>query len=144
MNKIQYLHLIDLAEKITGPIMRKKVGILGLSFKPQTDDTRESPALRIISYLVSQGCEIKAYCPQGMHMAKETLEGQRITEVQYQTNAQACTEDVDLVLVPTDWPEFTDVIKNTTVPTFIGHRSMMDPAQYPHVYALGFPKSVAK
>ncbi len=144
MNKIQYLHLIDLAEKVTGPIMRKKVGILGLSFKPQTDDTRESPALRIISYLVSQGCEIKAYCPQGMHMAKETLEAQRITEVQYQENAQACTEGVDLVLVPTDWSEFKDVIKNTSVPTFIGHRSMMDPAQYPHVYALGFPKSVEK
>ncbi|MHA1620458.1 MAG: hypothetical protein ACTSVZ_14370, partial [Promethearchaeota archaeon] len=91
-----------------------------------------------------QGCEIKAYCPQGMHMAKETLEAQRITEVQYQENAQACTEGVDLVLVPTDWAEFKEVIIGTTVPTFIGHRSMMDPAQYPHVYALGYPKLVEK
>jgi UDPglucose 6-dehydrogenase len=140
INKIQYLHLIDLAEKITGPIMRKKVGVLGLSFKPQTDDTRESPALRLISYLISQGCQIKAYCPQGMPMARKWFEAHRITEVQYQTSAEACTKDVDLVLVPTDWPEFKKVIANTAIPTFIGHRTLMDPGEYPHVYALGYPK----
>lgn len=140
LNQIQYLKLIDLAERVTGPIIRKKVGILGLSFKPNTDDTRESPALRIISFLVSQGCEIKAYCPQGMHMAKEWLETHRITEVQFQTDAKSCTEDVDIVLVPTDWAEFKDVITNISIPTFIGHRSFLNPAEYPHIYALGYPK----
>ncbi|MCF2141541.1 MAG: UDP-glucose/GDP-mannose dehydrogenase family protein [Candidatus Lokiarchaeota archaeon] len=139
-NHNQYLKLIDLAEKVVGPIRRKKVGILGLSFKPSTDDTRESPALRIIAFLVSRGCEIKAYCPQGIPMAKKWLESNRITEIQYQSDGKSCVEDVDLVIVPTDWPEFKEIIAQTTVPTFIGHRSLMDPAKYAHVYALGYPK----
>lgn len=140
VNHTQYLHLIDLAQEKMGSIARRKVGILGLSFKPDTDDTRESPALRIISYLVSQGCEIKAYCPQGMEMAKEMLEAKRITEVTYKNSAEECITGAELVLVPTDWAEFKEIIPKITVPTFIGHRSLVNPDDYAHVYALGYPK----
>ncbi|MHA1746525.1 MAG: nucleotide sugar dehydrogenase, partial [Promethearchaeota archaeon] len=142
VNQKQYLHLIDLVQKQMGPVLRRKVGILGLSFKPDTDDTRESPALRIISFLVSQGCDIKAYCPQGMKMAKHTLESQRITEVTYCQSAEEVISDVDFVLIPTDWAEFKEIIPKISVPTFIGHRSLVDPDQYSHVYALGHTKSL--
>ncbi len=138
-NHNQYLRLIDLAQRKMGDLTRKSVGILGLSFKPNTDDTRESPALRVIAYLISQGCNVKAYCPQGIPMAKEMLEAQRITEVDYKTEAMEAIADVDLVLIPTDWAEFKDIIPKITVPTFIGHRSLVDPGKYPNVYALGFP-----
>jgi UDPglucose 6-dehydrogenase len=139
-NQNQYLHLIDLAIRVVGDITRKKVGILGLSFKPDTDDTRESPALRIISYLVSRGCEIKAFCPQGNEMAKEMLEAQRVVEVKYLNSAEEAINGVDIVFVPTDWAEFKEIVPKISVPTFIGHRSLVDPGQYEHVYALGYPK----
>lgn len=140
INRNQYLKMVDLAEKVVGPLRRKKVGVLGLSFKPNTDDTRESPALRLISFLISRGCEVKAYCPQGIPMAKKWFEANRITEVDYQNDAKGAAEGVDVIMVPTDWPEFKEVIASTSTPTIIGHRTLMDPAKYPHVYALGYPK----
>ncbi len=140
VNNQQYLQLIDLARAKFGSIDRKKVGILGLSFKPDTDDTRESPALKIIAYLVSQGCEIKVFCPQGMKMAKEWLEANHITNIQYCPSMEKCVTGVDFVLIPTDWAVFRSLLPKITVPTFIAHRDFVDPAQYPNVYVLGFPK----
>ena len=72
-------------------------------------------------------------------MARETLESQRITEVTYCQSADEAIADVDFVLIPTDWAEFREIIPKITVPTFIGHRSLVDPDQYSHVYALGYP-----
>jgi len=140
VNNKQYLHLIDLAKSKIGSISRRKVGILGLSFKPNTDDTRESPALKIISYLVSQGCEIKAFCPQGIEMAEKTLTDNRITDIKYAKSAEECVQDVEFVLIPTDWPEFRDILPKITVPTFVGHRSFVNPDDYANVFSLGYPK----
>ncbi len=140
INHNQYLHLIDLAKSIIGPISRKHVAILGLSFKPDTDDTRESPALKIIAYLVSQGCQINAYCPKGMEMAKKMLKDMKINEVKYFQSAEKCIEGVDLILVPTDWDEFKKTIVINNIPTFIAHRSFINPDNYPHIYSLGHPK----
>lgn len=140
INHNQYLRMIDLARSKVGDLTRRKVGILGLSFKPNTDDTRESPALRIIAYLISQGCEVKAFCPKGIPMAKEMLAEKRITEVTYKSSAEEVIQDVDVVLIPTDWAEFKEIIPKIQVPTIIGHRSLVDPGKYPHVFALGYPK----
>ncbi|MHA1718512.1 MAG: UDP-glucose dehydrogenase family protein [Promethearchaeota archaeon] len=140
VNNKQYLSLIDLAKSKIGEISRRKVGVLGLSFKPNTDDTRESPALKIISYLVSQGCEINAYCPQGIRLAKEWLIKNRISDINYTGSAEECVKNVEFVLIPTDWDEFRDILPKITVPTFIGHRSFVNPNDYPNVYSLGFPK----
>ncbi len=65
VNSNQYLHLVQLAERIIGKLDGKRFGVLGLSFKPNTDDTRESPALQLINYLVVRGCEVKAFAPKG-------------------------------------------------------------------------------
>jgi UDPglucose 6-dehydrogenase len=140
VNSNQYLRLVQLAERKVGPLNGKKVGVLGLSFKPNTDDTRESPALRLINFLVVQGCaQIKAFCPQGMKMAREWLERNRIT-IDYCDSAEECVSDVDVVFVPTDWAEFKPVVAAITTPTFVGHRDFIEPKDYDHVYALGYPK----
>lgn len=139
VNSRQYLQLIKLAEKICGILDGKRVGILGLSFKPDTDDTRESPALKLISYLDVRGCHIKAYCPQGMIMAKEWLEKNRIN-ITYAKSAKTCVQDVDLVFVPTDWKEFVPIITAMKIPTFVGHRDLIEPSNYPHIYTIGYPK----
>jgi len=138
VNASQYLRMTQLAERVFGKLDGKRVGVLGLSFKPNTDDTRESPALRLINYLVARGCEIKAFCPQGMRMAREWLEANHISII-YAESMEDCVAEVDLVFVPTDWPEFKTIIPIITVPTFIGHRDLIDPSLYPHVYTLGFP-----
>ncbi|MHA1585111.1 MAG: UDP-glucose dehydrogenase family protein [Promethearchaeota archaeon] len=140
VNQTQYLHLVDLTQEISGPIDRKKVAVLGLSFKPNTDDTRESPSLRLISFLVSRGCDIKAYCPEGMKMAKQMLEAVRVNEVNYSKSIEEAIEDAEIVLIPTGWDDFKEFIPKIKVPTFIGHRHFVDPTKYPNVYALGFPK----
>jgi UDPglucose 6-dehydrogenase len=139
VNKRQYLKLIELAQKVIGPLQGKRVGVLGLSFKPDTDDTRESPALSIINLLDSLGCQIQVYCPQGMHMAKEWLQANRI-EVTYCVSATEAASNVDLVFIPTDWAEFREILSTITVPVFVGHRDFINPQKYPHVYSLGYPK----
>jgi UDPglucose 6-dehydrogenase len=137
-NKIQYIRLLDLAKKEMGALSQKKVGILGLSFKPNTDDTRESPALKLIAYLVSIGCNIQAYCPQGIKMAKKWLDANRI-EISYSNSSEECIKGVEFVMIPTDWAEFREIIPKITVPTFIGHRTLVDPTKYDHVQCLGYP-----
>jgi len=139
VNNHQYLKLIVLAEKKIGNLKNKSIGVLGLSFKPNTDDTRESPALRLINYLDSLGCQIKVYCPEGIPMGKKWLEQHGI-KVDYAVNAEECVKNVDLVFVPTDWPEFKDTIIRLSIPVFVGHRDLIDPSKYAHIYALGYPK----
>lgn len=139
MNNRQYLRMIDIAEQIVGKIDGKKVAVLGLAFKPDTDDTRESPALKLINYLDSRGCSITAYCPQGMRMGKEWLDKNRIT-IKYAKSKEECVEGAEIVFVPTDWPEFKPLITQLTVPTIVGHRDFVDPKDYPHIYCIGYKK----
>ncbi len=85
-----------------GDIKGKTIAIWGLSFKPQTDDMREAPALVIIKKLLNAGAKVKAYDPVAMKEARHTL-GDSITyaEEQYETLI-----DADCLLLVTEWPEF--------------------------------------
>ena len=138
-NSIQYLQLINLAQSVVGTIKGKKIAVLGLSFKPNTDDVRESPSLKIISYLSTQGCTIQTYCPKGMPEAKHWLKKNRITDITYTTSIDECVAGVDLIIIPTDWKEFKQIIGKTDQPIFIGHRSFVEPEEFNNVYALGYP-----
>ena len=77
-NERQRDAMIPKIEKLVGDLAGKRIGILGLSFKPETDDMRESPAMDIIRTLVDRGATVKAFDPVAMDEAKHCLNGYRI------------------------------------------------------------------
>jgi UDPglucose 6-dehydrogenase len=85
-----------------GSVRRKTIGVLGLTFKPETDDMRESPALPIISRLVGDGASIRAFDPQGMDQARTLLP----ESVAYCRDALDAAAGADVVILITEWNEF--------------------------------------
>lgn len=79
------------------------VGVLGLSFKPNTDDVRESPAVRLVEQLSAAGVATKAYDPVAMPNARQVLSNTLFCDSPYQV-----AEGVDAVIIATDWPEFRE------------------------------------
>jgi UDPglucose 6-dehydrogenase len=86
-----------------GKLKGKKVAVWGLSFKPNTDDIRESPALDIIRKLLDGGAAVAAYDPVAMDAAKEEL-----ASVDYADDPYAAAEGADALAVVTDWNEFKE------------------------------------
>ena len=108
-------------------IKDKTIGILGISFKPNTDDIRNAPSLEIIQALQSQGAKVKAYDPQGAAKAKEILKG-----VVFCSDSYAVSKGADCLLILTEWDEFKelDFIKIKKLmrhPLVIDGRNIYDP-----------------
>jgi UDPglucose 6-dehydrogenase len=78
------------------------VAVWGLSFKPKTDDMREAPSLDLLPLLVQHGCQVKAYDPEAMEVARKLIP----VEVQLTDSAIAAAQDADAVVVLTEWDEF--------------------------------------
>jgi UDPglucose 6-dehydrogenase len=85
----------------------KRLAALGLAFKGETDDIRDSPAIEVIKRLLDAGVIIKAYDPAAMDRAKEVL--QPSIKMQYAANIYEAAADADAVLILTDWKEFADI-----------------------------------
>ena len=85
-----------------GDIAGKTVAVLGLSFKPETDDMRDSPSLDILPVLVEAGAMVRAYDPKAMEEARTMLPGATI----FTDSAAACLEGADVAVVVTEWNEF--------------------------------------
>ena len=96
----------SMAQRVTaaadGDVSGKVVAILGLSFKPETDDMRDSPSLDIISALSEAGATIRAYDPKAMAEAQSMLPG----ETTFTTSAVECLTGADIAVVITEWNEF--------------------------------------
>lgn len=90
--------------KALGDIRGKTIGILGLAFKPNTDDMRDAPAIDIIELLQKDGAKIKAYDPEAIENSKKIL-----TDVQYAKNAYDALKDADALVVVTEWNEFKEL-----------------------------------
>jgi UDPglucose 6-dehydrogenase len=82
----------------------KKLGVLGLSFKGETDDIRDSPAIAIVRMLLAEGCSIKAFDPAAMTRAETAMPSS--SNLRYTSDAYAAATDVDALLILTDWEEF--------------------------------------
>lgn len=95
----------QMAEKIIaqcgGSVSGKKIAVLGLTFKPNTDDMRDSPSLDIIPHLQENGAQVSAYDPEGMVEAAELL-----SDVDYGENAYEIMKDADALVIVTEWNEF--------------------------------------
>lgn len=88
-----------------GYLVGKTIAVLGLSFKPDTDDMRDAPAIDIIQGLVEKGALIKAYCPEGMKEAKWRLE-QYQDSISYMSDEYEATRDADAMIIMTEWHQF--------------------------------------
>jgi UDPglucose 6-dehydrogenase len=86
---------------LDGNIAGKTIAVLGLTFKPNTDDMRESPSIPIVFSLLDKGAKIKAYDPQGMDEAKKVLSG-----IDYSASAYSCIDGADAAVIVTEWDEF--------------------------------------
>ncbi len=84
-----------------GDVKGKRIAILGLSFKPNTDDMRDSPSLQIIPYLQDEGAEIAAYDPVAMDEAKKHLEN-----IEWCENSYDAAKNADALVIITEWNEF--------------------------------------
>lgn len=107
----------------------KTIGILGLSFKPNTDDMREAPAIDIINALLIEGATVRVYDPQAMSLAKELFEGKII----YCDDPYAVAQDCDALVLVTEWDEFKNldlnrIFKLLHYPIFLDGRNVFDPA----------------
>ena len=83
----------------------KTIAILGLSFKPDTDDMREAPSIDIIKGLIEAGAKIQAYCPEGMREAKWRLEEYKESII-YCKDEYSAVNKVDAVVLMTEWHQF--------------------------------------
>jgi UDPglucose 6-dehydrogenase len=84
-----------------GSIRGARIAVLGLTFKADTDDMRESPAVAIITAMQDAGAKVRAYDPQGMDHARHIL-----PDVEYATDAYACADGASALVVLTEWNEF--------------------------------------
>jgi UDPglucose 6-dehydrogenase len=84
-----------------GNVRGKTVAVLGLTFKPNTDDMREAPSIAVVQALVDAGANIRAYDPQGMEAAAGLL-----PSIDYTSNAYEAAEGADCLVIVTEWNEF--------------------------------------
>lgn len=110
VNVYMMRHFVDkIIRHFKGKLTGKTIAVLGLAFKPNTDDMREAPSVEIIKELVSKGAKITAYDPVAMENAKVLLPA----KVEFAKNAYDASKGADAVAVVTEWNEFRqlDLVK---------------------------------
>jgi UDPglucose 6-dehydrogenase len=100
-NEHQRKAMLPKIEKLVGDLSGKSIGVLGLSFKPETDDMRESPAIDIIHSLISRGARVRAYDPVAMDEARDYIDG-----IEYATDEYDAIRDADALVIITEWNQF--------------------------------------
>jgi UDPglucose 6-dehydrogenase len=138
VNETQKARMVEKIKETLGGLKGKTVGILGLSFKPNTDDVRESSAIPIIQGLLAEGARVKAYDPAAMEEARAFL-----PKVEYGTDSYDVAKESDALVLVTEWNQFRRLdlerIKSVMkTPVFIDLRNVYDPDQ---MKALGFKYS---
>lgn len=131
VNETQPMRIIELAEKKTGGVSNKRIALLGLSFKPDTDDVRYTRALPIAEALVEKGAEVIAYDPKAIDNFK------RLTEkhITYANTAKEALRDADMCIIQSDWSEFKsltpqDFKELMKTPLIIDGRRTFDPRHF--------------
>jgi UDPglucose 6-dehydrogenase len=136
VNKHQRRSVIKRIEELLWNLNKKTVGVLGLSFKPGTDDLREAPSMEIIGMLQNEGVHVKVFDPVAMSKAKIALgKGVKFCKDAYET-----AKDSDCLLIVTEWNEFKEldfkkIKKLMRQPIIVDGRNIYDPKE---MKSLGF------
>ncbi len=120
--------MIPKIENLVGDLSGKKIGVLGLSFKPETDDMRESPAIEIIAGMIAKGASVKAFDPVAMEESKHFISG-----IEYATDEYDALAGADAMVIVTEWNQFRaldfDKVKSLlTSPKIADLRNIYEPS----------------
>jgi UDPglucose 6-dehydrogenase len=127
VNELQPARIVELLRKYISPFSGKQIAVVGLAFKPGTDDMRESPAIPIVNQLISEGALLKAYDPVARVEAQKLFGNHNII---YPESLEETVRDVEGILLLTRWEEFTilpDLVAKMEVqPIVIDGRRFLD------------------
>lgn len=130
VNKGQRQRMVEKIKKVMGGELNGKViGVLGLSFKPNTDDMRDAPSIDILQSLMKEGATVKAFDPVAMNEAKKVLGG-----VEFCDGPYPCAEGADALVIMTEWNQFRilDLQKlkhSMKAPVLIDLRNVYEPSK---------------
>jgi UDPglucose 6-dehydrogenase len=127
INRDQRLVAVEKVQECLGTLRGQVVGLLGLSFKPNTDDMREAPSIDIARGLAAKGAHVRAYDPAATERAKVLM-----PDIEYRTSAYAVARGADALVVVTEWNEFRQldlhrVKRSMRRPVVIDGRNIYDP-----------------
>lgn len=123
--------VIDLAvEALGGSVYRKRIAVLGVTFKPDSDDVRDSPALDVAVQLTGLGADVVATDPEGIANARA-----RHPQLEYVASTTEALQDADLVVLVTEWREYRDLdpaesASRVGSPVIIDGRNVLDPVAW--------------
>ena len=104
VNNEQVPRMVEKIDRATGGVKGKKLCVLGLAFKPNTSDTRDSPSVLLIAELVKRGARVCAYDPAAMEEARQTLR-----DIEYADDEYAAASGCDALILATEWNQFRNL-----------------------------------
>jgi UDPglucose 6-dehydrogenase len=119
---------LEKTRKALWVIKGKKIGVLGLAFKPDTDDIRFAPAIELVKRFVAEGASVSAYDPHAMDKARELL-----PKISFASDPYRAIKDADAIILATEWKVFRDldwerISKEVSRPLIIDARNFLNPA----------------
>jgi len=131
INHTQPLKAVEFCVQQLGSLKDKRIAVLGLAFKPDTDDMREARVVPIINQLLKEGAHVSAYDPVASQTAKSIFNG----KIHYASSALDCIKKADCAIIVTEWSEFKkltpeDYVENMKQPILVDGRRMYDPEKY--------------
>lgn len=107
VNELQKVSIVQKMKEFYGDkLSGKKIGIWGLSFKPETDDVREAPSLYITDALAKEGVSMKAYDPEAMETFKQSSSAETLKHIEFSDDRDSVLDDIDALVICTEWNEF--------------------------------------
>ncbi len=131
VNKLQPLKAVEFCKQQVGSLKGKKIAVLGLAFKPDTDDMREARVIPIVDHLLAEGATVVAYDPVAVQTAKVIFKD----KIAYAPSTFECLTGADCCIVVTEWPEFkrlspSDFATHMKTPNLVDGRRIYDPEQF--------------
>jgi UDPglucose 6-dehydrogenase len=129
VNELQKRRVVGKLKQHLGSLAGRRIALLGLAFKPDTDDMRDAASLVLAARLEGEGAEVRAYDPIAERRARELL-----PEVEISDSPAAALEGADAAILVTEWPEFADLdweesARRMANPLLVDGRNFLDPAR---------------
>ncbi|MGA1873503.1 MAG: UDP-glucose dehydrogenase family protein [Thermoplasmatota archaeon] len=137
-NIIQPVHLVEVAEVLAGPLEGRKVAVLGLAFKPDTDDIRETRSLPVVNELLKKGAAVTGSDPKAIENFRAIA-----PQISYSEDPVKAVDDAEIVILMTEWPEYREIDWSSKfhLALVIDGRRSIDPATMKNVkyWSIGSP-----